>query len=357
MSGGAAVLALLAFGVVASSGGSAPPAVATSPVSENLIPLAVLGDSTSHSYQDRVAFPPGTRERGGAFHASTFQWTEVLARLRGNELDLGPWVLWGEPGGIALARELIGLRASRSPRKEDYLYNFANSGAACKNLMGDRLGQRYRQAPRLVTLMDREPERWRHGVVVIYIGANDWNVWLDLQSRDPSAPELRETMDYCTQQIRAAIALIHASHPSTRILLVSLVNQADDPENFDKYRDAAAMANIRKSLAGANAELRKIADADPRRIAIADINQYFLERWGQRGPNGEPLYKTVAIGSKLRVTNSEGDTPEHTVLRDDHWGVAANAIWAQSFVARLREAFGLDLTPISDEELARFLAG
>jgi len=347
---------LLGAGAVAAWRDDAPSqAVAAPSTAANAIPLAVLGDSTSHSYQDRTAFPPGTRERGGTFHASTFQWTEVLARLRGNELDLGPWVQWGQPGWFAFAREFIGLPASRAPRKEDYLYNFANSGASCKNLMGDQFGQRFRQAPRLVTLMNQEPERWRRGVVVIYIGANNWSGWLDLQSRDPAAPELRRTIDYCTQQIRAAIDLIHASHPSTRILLVGLVNQADDPENFDKFRSAAATANIKKALAGANAELRKIADADPQRISFADIDDWFVQRWGQRGSAGEPAYKTVTIGPRLRVTNSGGDEPNHTVLRDGHWGVAANAIWAQSFVARLREGFGLALTPISDEEVARFL--
>ncbi|MGJ7506635.1 SGNH/GDSL hydrolase family protein [Variovorax sp. GT1P44] len=348
------IAAVMALGFLLTvSWGDVTPASAAA----DAIPLAVLGDSTSHSYQDRTAFPPGTRERGGAFHARTFQWTEVLAQMRGDELDLGPWVLWGQPGVIAWARELLGLTVSRAPRKEDYLYDFANSGAACKNLMGDRLGQRFRQAPRLVSLMDREPERWRRGVVVIYIGANDWSGLLDLQSRDPLAPELHRTIDYCKQQISAAISLIHASHPWTRILLVGLVNQADDPGNLDKYRTAFAMTNIRKALANANAELRKIADADPQRIAFADIDAWFVQRWGQRGPDGEPAYKALTIGSGIRVTNTTGDEPEHTVLRDGHWGAVANAIWAQQIVERLREAFALPLKPISDGDVARFLAG
>ncbi|WP_162573070.1 SGNH/GDSL hydrolase family protein [Variovorax sp. PBL-H6] len=351
------MLVLLVVGVVAFWDDDVPAAVAGSSVPANAIPLAVLGDSTSHSYQDLTAFPPGTPLRGGKFHARTFQWTEVLARLRGNEIDLGPWVAWGQPGGIAFMRESIGLPTSRAPRKEDYLYNFANSGAACKNLMGERLGQRFRQVPRLVALMNREPERWRRGVVVIYMGGNNWNGWLDLQSRDPLAAELRETIDYCTQQIRAAITLIHASHPSTRILLVGLVNQADDPENLAKYRSSIATANIKKSLANANAELRKIAEADRQRITFADINDWFSQRWGERSPNGDPDYNTVTISPGLRVTNTGGDSPSHTVLSDGHWGVVPNAIWAQSFVAQLREAFGLPLTPISNEELARFLAG
>jgi len=354
--GGVAVVALLGLGVVVAWGDGAERPAAPAAATSTAIPLAVIGDSTSHSYQDRLAFPAGTPERGGAFHAQTFQWTEVLARLRGTQLDLGPWVERGQPGNIALARELIGLPTTRAPRKQDYLYNFANSGAACKNVMGDQFGQRFRQVPRLVKLMDQAPERWRRGVVVFYIGGNNWNGLLDLQASDPAAPQLRQTIDYCTQQIRAGIALIHASHPLTRILLVSLVNQADDPANLDSYRSATAMANIDKALGDANAQLRKIAEADPQRIAFADLNEWFTQRWGQRGPHGEPDYKTVAMGPRLRVTNTGGDAPSNTVLLDGHWGVVPNAIWAQSFVARLREAFGLPLTPITDEELTRFLS-
>jgi len=51
------------------------------------IALAVLGDSGSHSYQDSLSFPPGSADRGGAFRARTFQWTEVLARLRAADQD------------------------------------------------------------------------------------------------------------------------------------------------------------------------------------------------------------------------------------------------------------------------------
>jgi len=209
----------------------------------------------------------------------------------------------------------------------------------------------------VVSRMDGNAEQWRRGVVVINMGANDWNPLLDVQARDASAPELRSAIDYCTLQIRRTIDLIHASHPSTRILLTGWGNEADDPENFDKYRDAASTANIRKALTGANVELRKIADADPQRIAYVDYDAWFAQRWGRRGPNGEPDYKTVQIGPDLRVTNTAGDTLDNALLDDHHAGTAFNAIWAQYLVLRLREAFGLPLTPITDEEIARFLKG
>ena len=348
------VLAVAAFAVALTRSDGAPPGTIPPPSPAGTIPIAVLGDSNSHSYQDRLAFPPGSRERGGALRDRTFQWTEVLAKLRGNELDFGPWVHWGRPWWSAWARDLVGLLPSRTPIKEDYLYNFANSGAACKNLMGDGLGFRYPQVPRLLALMKEQPERWQNGVVAIYIGANDWNAYLDVMARDPRAPELHTVIDDCTQQIRRAIDAIHASHPSVRILLSGLINEGDDPANHDKYRDAASSANIRTALASINAAFRKIAEADPKRTAFFDANAWAVERWGIRGPHGEPDFKSVRLG-KLTVTHTKGDEPSNTMLADDHAGLAWNVLWAQSVIARIREAFGLPLTPIGDDEAARFV--
>ncbi|CAN7197205.1 SGNH/GDSL hydrolase family protein [Bosea sp. LjRoot9] len=316
------------------------------------IALAVLGDSSSHSYQDSLSFPPGSASRGGAFHARTFQWIEVLARLRGNELNPGPWVQWGQPSQMAWLRDLIGRHAGRTPRKEDYLYNFANSGATCRNLMGSPL-QRYPQAPRLVELMDHDPGRWRNGIVVIRIGNNDSSAVIDDQARDPKAPEVLAAAAYCVEQIAAAIRLILAAHPKTRILLVGTDNEVNDP-TIDKRHSTAAIANIQTAFDDFNAQLRELASTDAR-IAFFDLGAWLEGLWGRRGPDGTPAFKTVTIGGKLRVTNTVGDEPTHAELADHHGGLVWNALWAQSLVMRLREAFDLPLTPISDEEVARFV--
>lgn len=321
------------------------------------IPIAVLGDSNSHSYQDSLSFPPGSAERGGALRPRTFQWTEVLAQLRGAQLDPGPWTVWGRPGNVAWVRELIGLEGGRAPRKQDYLYNFANSGAACKNLMGSRGGQRFRQAPRLVALMDKNPARWRHGVVVIRIGQNNWGALLDVQARDPASPELKAATDYCVEQIGAAIRLIHARHPATRVLVAGVLNEADDPAQFERYRSAAETANLKTALAGFNGALQKLASGGDLRVAYFDDAGWFARLWGSRGTAGEPAYKTVEIGGVLQVGNNKlGNAPDNALLADDHAGLVWNVLWAQALVARLKEAFNLPLTPIGDEEVARFVA-
>lgn len=319
-------------------------------VAPTAIPLAVLGDSNSHSYQDRIAFPPGAAARGGSFRSRTFNWTEVVARLRPDELDSGPWLAWGSAGVLAAGREALGLAGGRAPRKEDYLYNFANSGAGCSQLMGGR----FRQAPRLAALMDKEPGRWKRGVVVIRIGLNDWAPLLEVHARTPDSPQLAAVTRGCVGELRAAIGLIHASHPATRILVVGIANEADGPAQRDNWVSAAERNNIGRALASFNGALRTLADSSPN-TAFFDDAAWFMQRWGSRGSAPTPAFKTVTIGSDFVVTNSNGDEPHNALLADDHAGLVFNALWAQSLVARLREAFELPLTPIGDDELARFV--
>ncbi|RZL68483.1 MAG: SGNH/GDSL hydrolase family protein [Variovorax sp.] len=332
-------------------GDGLPDGVLQRRVPANAIPIAVLGDSGSHSFQDSISFPPGSPDRGGPLRARTFQWIEVLARLRGNELDPGPFVAWGSSGVLASGREAIGLSGGRAPKKEDYLYNFANSGAGCNNLLNGR----NRQAPRLVALMDREPERWKRGVVFISIGLNNWAGLLDLQAREPDTAETREAIRYCTEQLRATVNLIHASHPETRVLLAGIVNDADDPGKASRWQSAGETANINKALGNFNAAVRKLAESLPR-TAFYDDAAVFARLWGGRNPaNGKPDYKTVTIGKDFRVTNSAGDDPRNALVADGHAGVVWNTFIAQAVVARLREAFQLPLTPITDKDVADFV--
>ena len=348
---GAAILALAATAVafnVWSDG--LPQNVFNRAVASTAIPLAVLGDSNSHSYQDSVAFPPGSSARGGAFRSRTFNWTEVLARLRPAEVDSGPWVAWGSAGLLAAGREAMGLDAARAPRKEDYLYNFANSGAGCGNLMTGR----FRQAPRLVALMNKEPERWQRGMVVIRIGLNDWTPLLDVQARSPDAAQLTAVTRGCVDPLRAAVTLIHASHPATKILIVGIANEADGAAQRNHWVSAVERSNIQSALTGFNGALRTLAESTPN-AAFFDDAAWFSQRWGTRGSAPEPAFKTVTVGGHFVVTNSNGDDPHNALLADDHAGLVFNALWAQSLVARLREAFKLPLTPITDDEVARFV--
>ncbi|MGI4778438.1 MAG: SGNH/GDSL hydrolase family protein [Janthinobacterium lividum] len=312
--------------------------------------LAVLGDSNSHSYQDRISFALPSSERGGALRVGTLQWTEVLARLRGEEIDLGPWVAWGRWGPVAAIREGFGLRGDRSPRKEDFLFNFANSGAACRHLTSGR----YRQVQRLVALMDEEPARWRRGAVVIRIGLNDWGGLMEAQARDPNVPETRATIDMCIGHIGDAMRMIHSAHPGTRLVLVGVANESDDPAYFDRWLSKTETDNIATALKQFNDALRKLAASEPD-TTFFDDNAWVRRHWGGRGANGRPDYKTIAIGESLKVTNTAGDAPGNAILGDHHAGLVYNTLWAQSMTEVLRVEAGLAVTPIRHEEVVRFV--
>lgn len=177
---------------------------------------------------------------------------------------------------------------------------------------------------------------------------------LDDQARDPNSPKVLAAAAYCVHEIAAAVGSIHRAHPTTRILLVGTDNGANDPTAFERYGSAAAMANIYTAFATLNTQLRNFALSD-KRIAFFDIGNGFEGVWGTRGPDGTMPFKTVKIG-KLEVANTVGNEPNNAELADHHSGLVWNTLLAQSFVTRLREAFKMPITPISDGEVTRFVA-
>src|SRR3990167_6782019 len=100
----------------------------------NAVGFGVLGDSDSHAYHDDLNFGANKAARGGALRQRTWQWTEILAHLRSDQLDPGPWGTWGTRfRRLSIVRDALGLDG-RFPAKQDYLYNQAYSGAVCDNL-------------------------------------------------------------------------------------------------------------------------------------------------------------------------------------------------------------------------------
>lgn len=315
--------------------------------SASTVPLAVVGDSDSHGYQDTRAFPPGSPERGGPRRATTYQWTEVLAALRGDTLDLGPRTATGTPGRVASALHAVGLNV-RAPRKLDHLHNFAVSGQGCDDLWGGAS----RQVPQLLDLMADHPARWQRGVVVIRIGVNTFGRSSDLDrlARDPRDPSVAARIDACVGHIRAATQAIARAHPRTRVVLVGIFDNAHWAAYLDRWRDPAQLANIAAGLDRFDLALKRLAAERPQ-WAFFDDRAWFAARWGGRDAQGAPAYRPVAFGG-LAVTNTSGDAPHHATLADGHAGTAWNALWAQSLVALLNSRFALGVPPLADAELA-----
>jgi hypothetical protein len=329
-----------------------PPAAvaAGSAVLPGRIRFAVLGDSDSQSYHDTLeSADPG--RRGGSYRATTWQWTEVLARLRGDRIDLGEWGAWGTGAYRAYFDEAFGLLA-RTPRKDDYRYNFAVSGASCSQLMGHPL----RQAIRLVDLMNTEPQAWRGGIVLIRIGVNDvgGHDILDELSRDPNASRPAALINACIGAIGETVALIRKQHPDTYVVLVGVLSNADWSVEFGSWQSAREIANIDAGMDLFDNGLRKLAAAN-RQVYFLDDRAWFRSLWGTRDDRGRPLYKTVHLSPGWAITNTSGDDPHNAVVSDGHAGVVWNTLWAQHLVTSLNAAIGLHLEPITDAEVIGFL--
>ncbi|MFM0504635.1 GDSL-type esterase/lipase family protein [Paraburkholderia caffeinilytica] len=329
----------------------APSAVAAGPaVPSGRIRLAVLGDSDSQSYHDTLMLGD-PHMRGGPRRATTWQWTEILARLRGDQIDLGEWGVWGTGKYRAYLDEALGF-LSRTPPKYDYRYNFAVSGAICNQLMGHPL----REALRLVDLMDTEPQAWRGGIVLIRIGTNDVGgpEILDELARDRNASRPAALIDACIGAIGEAVALIRKQHPDTYVVLVGLLSDVDGSDSFDRWQSARQIANIDAGMDRFDNGLRKLAAAD-RHVCFLDDRAWFRGLWGTRDDEGRPRYKTVHLLPGWAITNTSGDDPHNAGLSDGHAGVVWNALWTQHLVASLNDAFGLHLKPITDSEVIDFL--
>lgn len=315
------------------------------------LPLAVLGDSDSHSYHDRIGFGTVGPLRGGAYRDITFQWTEALASLRGAEVDLGQWGKWGRPWYVQAIRHRLG-RSGRSPRREDYLYNFAYSGARCESL-----NERPQQVDSFLFVAAQDKEYWQRGVVIIRIGINNFGMddSLERLSKDPLDPAVRAEMAWCVGQIAMAVQRIKEAIPEVAVMVVGIFDNSNWPPLLERWQSAMEIANIQQGLDYFDNSLRTVLTGW-RRVAFFDERAWFRATWGGRNDSGEPAYRTQRIGCALEVQNTSGDSLDNAVLSDGHAGVVWNVLWVQALVAQLRASFGLTITPLADAEIEYWLS-
>lgn len=315
------------------------------------VPIGILGDSDSQSYQGRIPFGGPGIPAGGEFHATTLQWPEVLARLRPGQVDLGEWGVWGLPRWLSMARLRDGLALRwRGPRKEDYRHNLAWPSGC-----GDLNQHPWRQTQRLVDIMDEDPVAWRRGMVVIRIGVNDFGKEsLDLLAADSMSPIVHSRMQACVGQIREAVRLIRHRHVDTRIVVVGIFNNAHWPEYLARFQVPEALRRIDDGLDAFDNALRSLAREQPG-VAFFDDRAWFSRHWGGRDPAGHPAYRTVAIGDVLQVTNTAGDAPTNSVIANGHAGLVWNVLWVQELVALMRSALQVPIDPVTDDEVRAFV--
>ncbi|MCK7595224.1 SGNH/GDSL hydrolase family protein [Pseudomarimonas salicorniae] len=316
--------------------------VLLAPCAHSAVPLAVLGDSDSAGYQDRISFPEGSERRGGRFRQYSLQWTEILARLRPDSVDLGPRELVGmAPWQARLWRFLRG--PARAPRKLDHRHNFAISGALCADLVQGHAAQ----APALRALIASEPERWKRGVVLIRMGIND------LGTRDAMGPVARgdteassQRIADCHRAIASSMDQLRQAQPSLRFILVGLFDNAHWAPNLDRWHDPAVLARLDAVAEAFDAGLRDMA-RHPEVVFFSD-RIWFESLWGSRDAAGQPAYREVELGP-WRVGNTHGDSPQHASLGDGHAGTIWNALWANALIDTLNRLEGVTPIPRLDE--------
>jgi hypothetical protein len=316
--------------------------------------FGMLGDSDTAAYQDHLSFPPTGEQPGGDFHPITLQWPEVIAKVRGAQVDLGEWAVWGVMRWVSMARVRDGLQLPwRAPRRETHQNNLAWWGAGCEALTTGP----WRQMQRLVDVMDEQPVRWKSGVVVVRIGVNSFGKESDLAAlaADPDDPQVTSKMAECVQQVRSAVTQIHKRHASTRIVLVGIFNNADWVAYLPRWQSKLEQANLNRGLDHFDNALRAMVAADAR-LAFFDDRAWFARHWGQRDPEtGLPNYRAVEFTDVMSVTNTSGDNPSNATLANLHAGLAWNLLWSQALVQLVNTHFGTRIDPITDDEIGSYL--
>lgn len=323
------------------------PRLALATASDTRIPLAVLGDSDSHAYHDSILLPK-PHLRGGPFRSTTYQWTEVIAALRGQDIDLGPWGIWGTRAKIAAVLTAFGLEG-RAPRKQDHRFNFAISGAECADLVEGP----YRQTERLLRLMRNDPQRWSRGVVVVRIGVNTIGKTADVEgfARDGLDARASARIEKCAADVRRAFAMIRAEHPGTIVVIVGISDESDSAEGLARWPDPSSRASIAAVMDAYEERLRAIVAADPRGAYFSD-RHWFRQLWLERGSSGVWRSRPVNVGGPESVVNGVGDHPRFATLADHHAGTVQNGLWVRELLELLRTRFGLQVRTIAPNEVA-----
>lgn len=307
------------------------------------IPVMVIGDSDSHSYRDSYV----GIQRGGKFHDVTLQWTEILARIRSSEVDLGKFGFWGTRGTFYRIRKLLGLYA-RMPRKQDFEYNFAFSGATCDTLPP----QSYlKQAYNARMLINHDPRYWNNGLVIIRIGINDIGQWPQLEKYTGGkvTPQITGPVRNCIARIQDAVSFIRTSHSSVRIILVGIMDNSNWPPVMPL--DDGGHHNINKVLDLYDDGLRSIARNDAN-ILFVDDRKWVEQRIGFWNSEKYIGRRTINLGGMTDITNTMGDNPHNIILNDEHASTVLNGLWVQHLFHAINNYFGTGFTPLLDSEIA-----
>lgn len=325
---GLLLLALVVTGVTVWLGLFLRDARALSPVNlENRIPVAVLGDSDSHSFADRF-----DNVRGGEFGEVSYNWTQLWNLLYPEEVEQGTMGVWGTHYAIARVMYRLGLRA-KAPRKFDFQHNYAYSGQGCDSLLHNWPYQ----ARWLQQTLRRDQDYWHNGLVIIRIGINDFAQYRHYgQWRETGLDnDSRSIVKACIDAIIETTEILLGSHEGVTVAISGVVrnynahpptgNEFSQPD-LDDYRLVEEVLNYFDS------ELQQYSHSRPR-VAFFDDKYWLASLFGDKAAGQHREF--AMIDDRFRVNYGSGDHPENIVLADLHGGTIYNGLWLRNMLQQI----------------------
>ena len=300
----------------------------------SLIPVAVLGDSDSHSYRDSY----DNKSRGGEYHAYSYNWLELWARLSENEIYPGLWGVWGSHYRIARIKNMLMLK-SRSPKKLDYEYNFALSGLKCRSLLDDWPYQ----GKWLLNELKSNPGYWANGLVIIKIGINDLGQNSDLIKWKKTGMDQKSSIlvSNCINSIIKISDLILAESPGIRVAITGMVRGYNFMDEWNEKLNKHDIQNIESVLSEFDFRLKKYAN-NLTRVAYIDDHFWFNRIFGSQ--EFDNLKSKIEFIEGTELINASGDEPINMLMQDNHTGTLYNGLWITHLVNELNGQFGMSLS-------------
>ncbi|MFV1872008.1 MAG: hypothetical protein ACMZ64_01605 [Oleiphilus sp.] len=305
------------------------------------IPIAVLGDSDSHSYRDKF----DNKARGGEYHDVTFNWPALWDRFRSDEVNLGRFDEWGESYRLARIKYWLGLPA-RAPKKLDFEYNYAVSGLRCESL----LASWPYQAKWLIQRLQRSPEFWQKGIVIIRIGVNDLGSTEQLirWSKTGLDEMASKTVSSCTKHISETIEAILTAHPTIKVTVMGMCRSCNLTDTYKVWPDIENIQNRDAVMSAYDQDLEGFASNQQRVLFIDDV-QWLKQRYGDR--YSETMSFETKLAEQVDIYSKAGDHPSNLILSDLHSGTVYNAFWLNNLIGQMNNGFDLRLTPINEKDV------
>lgn len=300
----------------------------------SLIPVAVLGDSDSHSYRDSY----DNLSRGGNYQTRTFNWLELWARLSADEIYPGATGVWGSHYRIARIKNLFMLK-SRSPKKLDYEYNYAVSGLGCQSLLDDWPYQ----GKWLLNELKSNPEYWRNGLVIIKIGINNIGKNTDLLNWKNTGldAEAASAVTGCVDAITKMSDRIIAQQPGIKVAISGITRNYNFIDEWHTPLNPEDIQNIESVLSEFDSRLQRYASGSTM-IAYIDDHYWFNQTFGSK-ESGD-LKSKIHFTEGIDLINASGDEPINMLLQDHHTGTLYNALWITHLITEINQQLGLTLS-------------